>query len=47
MATALDKSLESIVSRITAPGELLEIDHIERFGRALPLLKNAPPTLTA
>ena len=47
MATALDKSLESIVSRITAPGELLEIDHIERFGRALPVLKNAPPTLAA
>jgi acyl-CoA synthetase (AMP-forming)/AMP-acid ligase II len=47
MTTELDKSLESIVTRITAPGELLETDTIERFGRTLPILKNAPPTLSA
>ncbi|MFM5918493.1 MAG: class I adenylate-forming enzyme family protein [Novosphingobium sp.] len=47
MTTELDKSLESIVTRITAPGELLETDKIERFGRTLPILKNAPPTLSA
>ena len=47
MATALDKSLQNVISRITAPGELLETSTIERFGRALPVLKNAPETLTA
>ena len=47
MTTPLDKSLETIITRITAPGELLEIDHIEQFGRPLPVLKNAPPTLSA
>ena len=47
MTTELDKSLESIVTRITAPGELLETDTIERFGRTLPILSNAPPTLSA
>ena len=47
MTTPLDKSLETIITRITAPGELLEIDQIERFGRPLPVLKNAPPTLSA
>ncbi len=47
MATALDKSLENVIARITAPGELLETATIERFGRALPVLKNAPETLAA
>ena len=47
MATALDKSLKNVIERITAPGELLEVDTIERFGRPLPMLKNAPPTLVA
>ena len=47
MATALDKSFENVIGRITAPGELLEVDTIERFGRQLPMLKNAPATLTA
>ena len=47
MTTALDTSLETIITRITAPGELLELDTIDRFGLALPVLKNAPPTLSA
>ena len=47
MATALDKSLINVIGRITAPGELLEVETIERFGRPLPMLKNAPATLTA
>ncbi len=47
MATALDKSLENVIARITAPGQLLEGATIERFGRQLPVLKNAPETLVA
>ncbi len=47
MATALDKSLKNVIDRITAPGQLLEVGTIERFGRQLPMLKNAPPTLVA
>ena len=47
MATALDKSLINVIGRITAPGELLEVETIERFGRQLPMLKNAPATLSA
>jgi hypothetical protein len=47
MATALDQSLKNVIDRITAPGELLELGTIERFGRQLPMLKNAPPTLVA
>ena len=47
MATTLDKSLQNALGRITAPGELLEVETIERFGRQLPILKNAPPTLAA
>ena len=47
MATELDKSLINVIGRITAPGELLEVETIERFGRQLPMLKNAPPTLSA
>ena len=47
MATALDKSLQNALGRITAPGELLELETIERFGRQLPMLKNAPATLAA
>ena len=47
MPSALDKSLQNALGRITAPGELLELETIERFGRTLPMLKNAPATLTA
>ncbi len=47
MATELDKSLINVIGRITAPGELLEVETIERFGRQLPMLKNAPPSLSA
>ena len=47
MSSALDKSLQNALGRITAPGELLELETIERFGRKLPMLKNAPATLTA
>ena len=47
MATELDTALNSVVDRLTAPGGMLEVTPIERFGRQLPMLKNAPATLPA
>lgn len=47
MASELDIALADAMARLTAPGALLETVPIERFGRALPMLKNAPPTLAA
>ncbi|HEX4847753.1 MAG TPA: class I adenylate-forming enzyme family protein [Novosphingobium sp.] len=45
MPTELDTALNSVVDRLTAPGGMLETTTFERFGRQLPMLKNAPPTL--
>ena len=47
MATELDTALNNVVGRLTAPGAMLETVPFERFGRELPMLKNAPPTLPA
>ncbi len=47
MATELDTALNAVIDRLTAPGGMLEIAPIERFGRQLPMLKNAPATLPA
>ncbi len=45
MRTELDNALDDVVARLTAPGAMLETVPFERFGRQLPMLKNAPPTL--
>ncbi|MDE2437603.1 MAG: acyl--CoA ligase [Sphingomonadales bacterium] len=45
MASELDNALNSVIDRLTAPGAPLETVAFERFGRTLPVLKNAPPTL--
>ena len=45
MRTELDNALDDVVARLTAPGAMLETVPFERFGRHLPMLKNAPPTL--
>lgn len=45
MASELDTALNSVLDRLTAPGAMLETVPFERFGRSLPMLKNAPPTL--
>ncbi len=47
MASELDTTLTTIMERLTAPGAMLETEPFERFGRTIPLLKNAPATLTA
>lgn len=47
MATELDTALNDVVARLTAPGGMLETTGYERFGRQLPMLKNAPPSLPA
>ncbi len=45
MASELDTALIDIIDRLTAPGAPLETTGFERFGRTLPMLKHAPPTL--
>ena len=47
MATELDTALNNVVARLTAPGAMLETTTYERFGRQLPMMANAPPTLPA
>ena len=47
MATELDAALNNVVDRLTAPGAMLETAPFEQFGRQLPMLINAPPTLPA
>jgi acyl-CoA synthetase (AMP-forming)/AMP-acid ligase II len=47
MPSELDTRLNQIVDDLTAPGALLETVPIERFGRSLPMLKNAPESLAA
>ena len=45
MSTELDNALDEVVARLTTPGAMLETVPFERYGRQLPMLKNAPPTL--
>lgn len=47
MPSELDTRLNQIVDDLTAPGALLETVPFERFGRTLPMLKNAPENLAA
>jgi long-chain acyl-CoA synthetase len=47
MASDLDLRLSAIMDELTAPGGPLETVPIARFGRELPILKHAPPTLGA
>ena len=47
MASELDVRLNAILDQLTATGGPLDVSAIERFGTALPVLKNAPPTLPA
>jgi long-chain acyl-CoA synthetase len=47
MRSELDTTLDDVVARLTAPGGPLETVPFERFGRTLPMLKNAPPSLPA
>ncbi len=45
MRSELDTALDVVVARLTAPGAMLETVPFEKYGRQLPMLKNAPPTL--
>ncbi len=45
MASELDNALTTVLDRLTAAGGPLETVPFERFGRTLPMLKHAPPTL--
>ncbi|MCZ8173397.1 MAG: class I adenylate-forming enzyme family protein [Novosphingobium sp.] len=45
MPSELDNALNGVIAMLTAPGAPLETTDFERFGRHLPMLKNAPPTL--
>lgn len=45
MRSELDTALDDVVARLTAPGAMLETVPFEKYGRPLPMLKNAPPTL--
>jgi long-chain acyl-CoA synthetase len=47
MASELDTTMDEVIARLTAPGAPLETVPFERFGRTLPMLKGAPPTLVA
>ena len=42
MRSELDTALDDVVARLTAPGAMLETVPIEKYGRQLPMLKNAP-----
>ena len=45
MPSELDNALNGVIAALTAPGAPLETVEIERFGRKLPMLDNAPPSL--
>jgi long-chain acyl-CoA synthetase len=45
MASELDNAVTDVMARLTATGAPLETVPFERFGRTLPMLKGAPPTL--
>ncbi len=45
MASELDNALVSALDKLSVPGAPLETVPFERFGRSLPMLKLAPPTV--
>ena len=45
MPSALDLRLESAYNLITGPGGPIQVGSVERFGRALPFISNAPTNL--
>ena len=45
MPTELDKSLNTIMDALIAPGQPFELEEFEQFGVQMPLFKNAPPSL--
>jgi long-chain acyl-CoA synthetase len=45
MASELDIALNDVMDGLTGPGAPLETVPFERFGRTLPMLKGAPPSL--
>jgi len=46
MASALDDTLDAIMDKITAPGAMFETMPFERNGAPMPVLRNAPPSLS-
>ncbi len=47
MPSELDRALEDVFARLSAPGGLLETESYPMYGRDLPMLKLAPPDLAA
>jgi acyl-CoA synthetase (AMP-forming)/AMP-acid ligase II len=47
MKTELDLKMDATMAALTADGAPLALGSIERFGRQLPIIAAAPPTLTA
>jgi long-chain acyl-CoA synthetase len=47
MPSELDRACNAIMDRLTGPGGPLELGTVERFGRPLPIVAAAPPTLPA
>ena len=47
MPSAMDRSMKQHLEMHLAPGGLLELASIERFGTHLPVFRNAPPSLPA
>ncbi len=45
MATELDNALTDIMDALVAPGAMFELETVQRFGRELPSIKGAPPSL--
>ncbi|WFL78431.1 class I adenylate-forming enzyme family protein [Altererythrobacter arenosus] len=45
MPTELDKTLDAIMDKLTAPGAPAETVPVDRGGTDMPMLKNAPPSL--
>ena len=45
MPSALDLRLETAYNLITGPGGPIQVGSIERFGRGLPFIANAPTNL--
>ena len=47
MKTELDLKMDAVMAALTGEGGPLALTEIERFGRKLPLIAAAPPTLGA
>ncbi|WP_308815176.1 class I adenylate-forming enzyme family protein [Sphingomonas sp. GV3] len=45
MRTELDQRMDATMAALTAPGGMLALDHVRKFGRELPVIAAAPPTL--